>query len=529
MGDRVKTFCGSTTNLEAMQEACRELARRVADGLEREELQEAKREVAGERSLDKFPSNREILDAARDLSLDDEVRRVLRKKPNRSLSGVSVVAVMTSPAECPHGRCAMCPGGPEEDTPQSYTGEEPAARRGARNLYDPERQVRNRVESLTSSGHPVDKVELIVMGGTFTSRSEEYRRRFVKSCLDALNGETSGSIAEAQRRNETAERRCVGMTLETRPDEVTPETARDALETGFTRVELGVQTLNDDALDTMDRGHTARDVEEADRLLRDLGFKVAHHWMPGFPGIERGEEVERFRELFTEPHRPDALKIYPTLVMEDTELHDAWRHGDYDPLTDGECAELVADLKELIPPWTRVKRVMRDIPSTEIAAGPTATNMRQLAWHELQNRGTRCRCVRCREVGRSDAEEIDPEPVARTYRASGGREHFLAYEDTEKDVLIGLLRLREPSEHRRHLEGSAVVRELHVYGDMVPVGGSGDAWQHRSYGEKLLSWAEERAAAAGYDRLSVISGVGAREYYRRLGYERSGPYVATDL
>lgn len=514
-----------------LKEVCRELAEMVAEGLERDGLQDAKRRLARSRSLDRFPSNPEVLEAAEEMELGEEVRSVLVKKPSRGLSGVSVVAVMTSPAECPHGRCGMCPGGPSSGTPQSYTGREPAARRGADNGYDPFDQVESRVEQLESSGHPVDKVELIVMGGTFTSRERGYRRDFVRACFDALNGSESVCLDEAHRLNETGGRRCVGMTLETRPDEIAEESALEALDTGFTRVELGAQTLNDGALERMERGHTTRDLRRASALMRDLGFKVCYHWMPGFPGVDRGEEEKLFEELFTEPYQPDALKVYPTLVIEGTELHRDWREGRYRPMGDDGCAELVASLLERVPPWVRVNRVMRDIPSTEVAAGPTATNMRQLAWDRMEGRGTRCRCVRCREVGRSDAEvEAGAvELLHRSFRASGGREHFLSFEQPDRDVLVGLLRMREPADPVGMLDGCAVVRELHVYGKMVPVGTSGPGWQHRSFGRRLMSEAERVAREEGFGNLCVISGVGAREYYRALGYSRRGPYMARSL
>jgi len=515
----------------SFEEACRELVERAADGLSDEELQEAKRDVARRYSLDRFPSNPELMDAAKEMSVKEEVREVLQKKPSRSLSGVSVVAVMTSPAECPHGRCEMCPGGPEQGTPQSYTGKEPAARRGAQNGYEPFSQVKTRVSQLESSGHPVDKVELIVMGGTFTSRSEDYRKSFLKRCFDALNGSTSETLEEAQALNESAGRRCIGMTLETRPDEINRETAREALRHGFTRVELGAQTLKDEALSYMERGHSSGNLAEATALLRDLGFKVAYHWMPGFPGVERDEERDLFQEIFTAPYSPDALKIYPALVMEGTGLHEEWRKGRYEPLGNAECAELVADLKRWVPPWVRVKRVMRDIPSTEVAAGPTATNMRQLAWQVMEERGTGCRCVRCREIGRreDDVESGEVKLVRRSFEASGGREHFLSLEAPEKDVLVGLLRLREPGRSVEPLAGSAVVRELHVYGEMVPVGEEGEGWQHRSCGSELLEEAERVARERGHRELAVISGVGARRYYEARGYHRKGPYVAKEL
>lgn len=515
----------------SFEEACRELAGRVADGLERDDLQRAKREVAREYSLDRFPSNPEVLEVAESLS-GDGAREVLRKKPSRTLSGVSVVAVMTSPAECPHGRCAMCPGGPDDGTPQSYTGKEPAARRGLSSGYGPHKQVESRIEQLEASGHPADKVELIIMGGTFTAREGTYRENFVKRCLDALNGGESPTLQRAKEVNETADRRCVGMTLETRPDEITEKRGKAALHKGFTRVELGAQTLKEEALDLMNRGHTVADLKRATENLKDLGFKVTYHWMPGLPGVDPREELEVFEDLFEEPFMPDALKVYPTLVLEGTELFEAWRRGDYSPMDDAECADVTASLLERTPPWVRVKRVMRDIPSGEIAAGPRSTNMRQMAWRELEDRGSNCRCVRCREVGRNEAE-VDPEDldlIHRTYRASGGRENFLSFEAPGEDVLVALLRLREPGEPPEPFESAALVREVHVYGDEVPIGQSSEnSWQHSSLGERLMERAEGIASSRGYDELCVISGIGAREYYRGLGFELKGPYMAKNL
>lgn len=442
---------------------------------------------------------------------------------------------MTSPAPCPHGVCVPCPGGVSRrdgcPTPQSYTGREPAALRAIQQGYDPYRQVRTRLRQLAEIGHPLDKVDLIIMGGTITSRPLGYQYWFVKRCLEAMNdyprpdGGSMGyevqrprrSFLEVARENESSRVRNVGTTFETRPDWCSPTNIKNMLLLGGTKVELGVQSTDDDLLAKMRRGHTVSDSIEANRALREAGFKVGFHMMPGLPGSDLERDLTSFRYLFEEEDfRPDYLKIYPALVVEGTKLWDLYRRGEYSPLEDEEAAELISKIKELIPPYTRLQRVQRDIPAPQILAGVKKSNLRQLAKERLLARGGTCRCIRCREAGlRGVSEEADVALKDLSYRACGGEERFLSFEG-EDGTLAGFLRLRL-SERTR-------VRELHVYGPMTPLGKKG-GWQHRGFGSRLLAEAEKIAGDKGYDSLEVTSGIGARPYYRRHGYELLEPYM----
>jgi len=483
-----------------------------------------------------MPSNADLIRA---LGPEEHTKLLplLTRKRTRAASGVTVVAVMTEPRPCPHGRCAYCPGGPDEGVPQSYTGHEPASMRGAQNDYDPFRQVTTRMGQLRSIGHPVDKVDLIIMGGTFPAAPIEYQDWFVKNCLDALSGARTVSLSESKALAENAMIRNVGMTVETRPDTITPESTDHLLNLGVTRVELGVQNVYDDIYELVERGHNVQGVVDATMVLKDSGLKVCYHMMPGLPGSDCDRDLEGLRTIFNDPRfMPDMIKIYPTLVMRGTKLFDRWKSGEYTPLTTEDAVDLVARLKETVPPWVRIMRVQRDIPSNIIEAGVTKSNLRQLVSERMKRNGSRCRCVRCREVGHRIREGVIPDPKRleikrRVYSASDGMENFISLEDEKADVLIGFARLRMPSEnsHRPELKGkTAIVRELHVYGRMVPVGASMlDAWQHKGWGGLLMAEAE-RIAADEYDadKILVMSALGTKQYYGRLGYEKEGVYMS---
>lgn len=523
-----------------METALRAIVERLLHLLSpsRDDVNRIKFEVCREYGLDRMPGNAEVIAVLRPGEAE-RLLPVLRRKGTRAASGVTVVAVMTEPRPCPHGRCAYCPGGPEEGVPQSYTGREPASMRGAQNRYDPFRQVSSRIGQLRAIGHRVDKVDLIIMGGTFPAAPADYQEWFVKGCLDALVGRRTPSLAEAKRLAESSEIRNVGVTVETRPDCVGIEDVDRMLELGVTRVELGVQNVYDDIYRLVERGHTVGDVVEATRVLKDSGLKVCYHMMPGLPGSTPDRDLEGFQTIFTDLRfMPDMIKIYPTLVIRGTKLYDWWMRGRYRPLSTEAAVELVARVKETVPPWVRVMRVQRDIPSPLIEAGVDRSNLRQLVWERLRERGGRCRCIRCREVGHRAREGVEPDPdrlevVRRVYEASRGVENFLSVEDREADVLVGFLRLRIPSEdvHRPEIEaGSALVRELHVYGRMVPVGARfSEAWQHRGWGEVLMSEAERIASEYAAGKVVVMSALGAKRYYERLGYVRDGVYMSKRL
>ncbi len=456
------------------------------------------------------------------------------KKPTRMLSGVTVVAVMAQPYPCPHGRCLYCPGGPQAGTPQSYVRGSPAVARAISVGYHPYEQVRLRLRQYLAMGHRPSKVELIVMGGTFPAMPRSYQEWFVAQALEALNrfpGDPPASVSleEAMGRNETAAIRCVGLTLETRPDWSREEHVDWFLHLGATRVELGVQTVYDDVLERVRRGHSVRDSIRATRCLKDAGYKVTYHMMLGLPGSDPDRDLEAFREIYSNPDfMPDAVKIYPTVVVPGSDLYEVWRRGEYQPYDMDTLVELVARIKAITPPWVRIIRVQRDIPLSEVAAGPPVGNLREVVWEYMRARGLRCRCIRCREVGRfalwtGERPRVEEARlVRRRYEASGGVEEFISFEDPARDVLFGFVRLRIPSEqaHRWEVDRrTALIRELHVYGPETPVGEEGAWWQHMGLGRRLVRAAEEVAEEYGARRVLVISAVGTREYYRKLGYE----------
>jgi len=464
----------------------------------------------------------------------ERLRALLMVKPTRTLSGVAPVAVMTSPFPCPHGKCLPCPGGPDHPfhSPQSYTGEEPAALRAREHGYDPYAQVRARLEQFELLGHHVDKVELIVMGGTMTARSPEYQEWFVSSCIRAMNryrghtAEIATDTASIFRQNEYSPVRCVATTFETRPDWCRKEHIDRMLALGVTKVELGVQHLDDRILAYNRRGCTVEDSIAANRLLRDAGIKVGFHIMPNLPGSSIGEDRWMFQELWENPNfRPDFLKIYPTLVTPGSEIESLWLKGEYAPYDEEAMIDLVAYGKSLLPEYVRLQRIQRDIPAKLIVAGSRHSNFRQLCQERLAEQGKRCRCIRCREAGRSpDDQEVDFRSL--TYACTGATEHFLSA--VSGDSLVGFARLRCGGDRwREELVDAALLRELHVYGSIVPLGSSPapDQRQHRRFGRILLSMAEETALREGHRDIAVMSGIGVRPYYRRHGYERRGPYM----
>ena len=466
------------------------------------------------------------------------------KRPSRVLSGVTVVAVMTAPYPCPHGKCAYCPGGPEYGTPQSYYGDEPALMRALRVGYDPYEQVRVRLRQYEYLGYRPSKVDVIVMGGTFTALPEHYQEWFVTSLFEAFNRypedrpEKLPSLEEAQLRNETARIRVVGLTFETRPDHISEYVVNRLLYLGGTRVEIGVQSIYDDVLRIVERGHTVKETIKATQLLKDSGFKVVYHIMPGLPGSNFERDLEMVRELFENPDfRPDMLKIYPTLVVKGTKLYQWWVEGRYKALSDEEAVELISEMYRYIPKWVRIMRIQRDLPAQYIEAGPKKGNLRELVELRALSKGIKINEIRFREVGRSlllrGKKLTNVEVLVTEYEASGGVEVFISAEDIQNDVLVGLLRLRIPSEKafRPEIDSkTAIIRELHVYGPQLPVGEEPRDidTQHLGVGAKLLKKAEE-VAYSKYDKrkILILSGIGVREYYRKLGYwrEKNSPYM----
>jgi elongator complex protein 3 len=488
----------------------------------REQLQRIKVKMAGEYHLNAVPRNSEILADAR----DDEkniVIPLLRRKPVRTVSGVAVVAVMTSPHPCPHGKCIYCPGGVESGSPQSYTGKEPAARRAIRNDFDPFLQVSDRIAQLEAIGHKTDKIDLIIMGGTFTARDPEYQEWFVRRCFDAMNGKDAPDIPTAHIWNSVSEHRCIGLTVETRPDAFSEEQMERSMALGATRVELGVQILDDDILKAVNRGHGVKETIEATKKCKEHGLKVCYHIMPGLPHSSPDNDMRSFRKMFDDPDfRPDMLKFYPALVIPGTKLHDMWVSGGYVPYDVEQGVKLISEMKSIVPEYVRIQRIQRDIPVPQIAAGIMKSNLRELASHRLAEQGRECRCIRCREVGQNDVSLDDPSMVVMNdmvYEASGGTEHFISLE--YDDMLIGYVRLR--------IDDIASVRELKVFGRMMGIGEHGDDWQHRGFGKRLMEKAEEVSRAAGKGMIRVTSGAGVRKYYESLGFELRAPYMVKTI
>ena len=507
----------------------------------RDDVNRLKIEVCRKYRSPLVPPNSQILKLISE-SLLPKFGPLLVDKQVRSLSGVTTVAVMPKPYGCPHGKCTYCPGGPAEGVPRAYTGKEPAVMRALESGYDPYLQVESRLRQLRGMGHLVDKVELILVGGTFPFMPRSYQEDFVKRCLDALNGEDSGSLDEAKVRSENAPIKNVGITIETRPDWSRRGPVDHMLSMGVTRVEIGVQTLYDDVYERIHRDHKVADVVEATITLKDSALKVGYHMMLGLPGCDPDRDLDAFRKIFENSEfRPDMLKIYPCLVTPGTQLYEEWKKGEYKPYSTEQAARLIVGIKRLIPPWVRIMRIQREIPADGIADGVTNGNLRQLVQEELARRGIACRCIRCREVGqhamRNNTTLLtnDIRLQRLVYAASGGTEVFLSFEDAKQDILVGYVRLRVPGEeaHRTEIkdQNAAMIRELHVLGQTVPVGARiASAYQHRGYGARLIAEAE-RTAFEDYHRtkMVVISALGTKNYYSRFDYEHDGPYMSKRL
>lgn len=463
---------------------------------------------------------------------DPPLLRRIRMKPVRTLSGVTTVTVLTEPAGCP-GRCLFCPT--VADMPKSYLPDEPGARRAVQHGFDAFAQTASRLEALQAIGHPTDKIELLILGGTWSAYPADYQERFVQRCLDALNGFDSGTLHEAQAANADAGHRNVGLVIETRPDWVTPEEVRRLRRLGVTKVQVGVQSLDERLLALNRRGHTLAETRRALRALRAAGLKIVAHWMPNLLGATPDSDRQDFPRLWTDADlRPDELKIYPCQLLPGTGLEAAWREGVYRPYTTEELIGLLADIKPLIPRYCRVNRVVRDIPSGNVIAGNRRTSLRLDVQAELRRRGQACGCIRCREV-RQQAVELGQLTLDDlTYAAGGAEEHFLS-SVTSDDRLAGYLRLSLPGPNSPatgliDLQAAALVREVHVYGESLLLGAaSAGAAQHAGLGRLLMGAAERRAAQAGFRRLAVIAALGTRRYYERLGYRLGESYMIKDL
>jgi len=533
---------------ERTREAAAYLAEQVRNGgvASRTALEKLKKRASMQYSLDRYISNSEVIAALEpgtrgafeEMGTRGAFEEMLRVHPRRSASGIVVITAFSAPYSCPHGTCVFCPGGPKSGTPQSYLPDSPGMRTALAVGFDPLPQVRRSLSNYEGNGHKTDKVETVIEGGTFIALPADYQTSFVKGVYDGLNGSASGTLEEAQAANESARSRCVGLTLETKPDWCRPQDIDLMLSFGITRLEIGVQSLRNATLSRSNRGHTVEDTLNAFRVARDAGLKVAAHMMPGLPGATPEEDLEDLRMLFERDDlRPDMMKLYPTLVIPGTALAKQFEAGLYRPYDLRTVVELLSDMKRFVPRWHRIMRIQREIPAGEISGGVKNGNLRELVLARAEEKGWKCSCIRCREVALSEPSAMAEEDALayreERYSASGGLEVFGSFEYERSGKIAGFVRLRVPSEgaHRSEMASSAVVRELRVYGRQVELGGrSESAWQHRGLGASLMESAE-RLSGEEFDakRVLVTSAVGTRNYYRKLGYERLGPYMAKRL
>ncbi len=465
-----------------------------------------------------------------ELRADAGLLERLRMKPIRTLSGVTTVTVLTKPYPCP-GKCIFCPT--DVRMPKSYLPDEPGAMRGLEHNFDPYAQVASRIQALETLGHPTDKVELLILGGTWSSYRRDYQEWFVQRCFDAMNGRDAPDLPTAQSWNEQALHRNVGLVIETRPDEIDPPELRWLRFLGVTKVQMGAQSLDDRILEMNQRGHDVECTRRAVALLRAAGFKVVLHWMPNLLGATPESDRQDFARLW-QGFCPDEIKIYPNQLLANAELYEYWLRGEFHPYTTGQLIDLIATVKPTIPRYCRVNRVIRDIPSTRVVEGNRRTSLRQDVHAEMRRRGTRCQCVRCREVR---GKPVAPDLLKLedlVYQADRAVEHFISYV-TPDDQLTGFVRLSLPAEDAPRtdlddLRGAALIRELHVYGQSIPVGEEKEgAAQHAGLGTHLLEQAEQVARAQGFQRLAVISAVGTRGYYLKRGFERGDLYLVKFL
>lgn len=463
---------------------------------------------------------------------DPNILRQIRMKPGRTLSGVTTVSVLTKPYPCP-GDCIFCPD--DIRVPKSYLPDEPGAMRGVHHDFDPYAQTSARIEALEAIGHPTEKIELIILGGTWSAYPAEYQSWFVQRCLDALNGFNSEDLAEAQLANQNAQHKNVGLVVETRPDQIDLSEIHRLRELGVTKVQMGVQSMDDHILELNHRGHTADDTRRAVALLRSAGFKIALHWMPNLLGATLNSDRADFLRLWEDHQlRPDEIKIYPCQLLENTKLHEIWKTGEYTPYSTEELIDLIADLKLHIPQYCRVNRVVRDIPSHHVVAGNKRTSLRQDIQRELERREQSCECIRCREI-RDRPVDLRKLKIGHTiYLANSGKEGFLSFVTSEDD-LVGYLRLYLPGSNSvdtgmSDLANAAIIREVHIYGQSLEVGLEEEgAAQHIGLGERLLSKAEDLAKENGFKRMAVIAALGTRGYYDRFGYELGETYMVKEL
>jgi len=501
----------------------------------------------------KIPQNINLLQAYHKLIAANKTKKspileqLLKTRKVRTLSGIAAITVITKPYGCP-GKCLYCPT--EKNMPKSYLANEPACMRAVLTEFDPYRQVDARLKSLKMTGHVTEKIELIVLGGTWSAYPKNYQNWFIKRCFDACNGNMSKSLKSAQKRNETAKNRVIGLTLETRPDFVLPKEIKHLRELGCTRVELGIQSIYNDVLRKNKRGHSIKAVIEATKLLKDAGFKITYHMMPNLPGSNLKKDEKMFEELFSNPDfQPDQLKIYPCAVLKTALLYKLWKQKKYRPYSEKQLIDLLIKIKEKIPPYVRIIRMIRDIPKQSIIAGNKVSNLREIIVREMEKRNKKCRCIRCREIKKQESVIGNQKLVRHDYAASGGKEIFLSFEDIENDKILAFLRLRITNHWTLpEIKDCALIRELHTYGQTLALSQkTKNAQQHKSLGRKLMEQAEKIVKTEIYPvksprsgvpqkrqfnrtrKIAVIAGIGVRGYYKKLGYKLKGTYMVKDF
>ncbi|MBU1165149.1 tRNA uridine(34) 5-carboxymethylaminomethyl modification radical SAM/GNAT enzyme Elp3 [Patescibacteria group bacterium] len=504
------------------------------------------------------PQNSDLIKTYRKLLKAKKIKEnktlfsLLKKREIRTLSGVAPIAVLTKSYPCP-GKCIYCPT--ENKMPKSYLSNEPAVMRAILNKFDPYKQVEMRLLALQANGHPTDKCELIILGGTWSALTKPYQTKFIKRCLDAMNKKAADDLPTAQKRNERAKHRCIGITIETRPDYITVDEIKRLRELGVTKVELGVQNLNDSILKINRRGHNVKQTIQATKLLKDTGFKVGYHLMSNLLGATLRSDLAMFKKLFSDDKfKPDYLKLYPCVVTKNTKLFTLWKQGKYKPHTDKQLRNLIINIKKIVPYYVRISRVIRDIPTESIIAGNKISNLRQLLADDLKEKMIVCKCIRCREVGhqqnitntfsrrrlaslrgRSGRLAETKQLRIKKYSASDGIEYFLSFESNAGKVLYAFLRLRIPrlinsdlTTLLPELENAALIRELHTYGHLTPIDKKGKV-QHTGMGKKLMLEAEKICKKHNVNKITIISGVGVRPYYKKLGYKLENTYMTKSL
>ncbi len=462
---------------------------------------------------------------------EPELRIHLQMKPTRTQAGVTVVTVLTKPYPCP-GECIFCPT--DVRMPKSYLHDEPGAQRAERHGFDPFAQTTARIRALEQIGHPAEKIELLILGGTWSSYQRSYQEWFVKRCFDAINEVEAATLVEAQEINALGKRRNVGLVVETRQDRIDSDELRWLRYLGVTKVQVGIQSLDEQILALNRRGHNVQATRDAFRLLRLAGFKIHGHWMANLLGATPQSDVQDYGRLWRDPAiRPDELKIYPCMLVENAELYTYWQRGEYKPYSEDEVQEILITCMSQTPRWVRLNRVIRDFPTTNVVAGNKKANMRQLAQQEMDRRGLVGSDIRNREIRRDKVGRADLALRLDSYETDATTEHFLSFE-TAGERIAGFLRLSLPHPAQVHplpeLQGHAMIREVHVYGPALDLGeeSQGEA-QHMGLGSELIERAKEISLASGYERLAVISAIGTRQYYAKHGFQIDGLYMTTDL